>query len=305
MPGRLAARETPTGWRVHAPAKVNLSLEVLAKRPDGFHEVRTLLCPLRLGDSLLLKAIPGRDRAIRLAIRTTLPHAVCPPPPADESNLVVRVLRQLQQATGCDAGCDVTLIKRTPSQAGLGGGSSDAAAALVAANAAWQLGLSTGRMVEIAAHVGSDVPALLMRDASYCGGRGERLTPMPIPSGLPVVLAKAGEGLATAKVFSHWRSAGADVVEDRAGRIAQSLWQGDWQQSAQLMTNHLQPIAAGISASLRRMTHLFDQLSLITWQMTGSGAALMGLCRSQAHAARAAAWLRNRGVTWTAATCTC
>ncbi len=145
---------TPPSIRLHAPAKLNLTLEVLGKREDGFHSLRTVMCAIRLCDTLEL--LPSQEEgAIRLlSVSGPTSGGI----PLDKSNLVVRVLEELQEEAGCPQGADVRLHKRIPSQAGLGGGSSDAAAALVAANYGWGLGLATERLAEVGGRLGSDIP---------------------------------------------------------------------------------------------------------------------------------------------------
>ena len=174
-----------------APAKVNLYLEILGKRPDGYHELETLMVTAGLFDTLVLRDGPaGR---VELACSD-------PALSAGEDNLVVRAARLLQQRTGGARGCRVRLVKRIPMAAGLAGGSADAAATLVACNELWQAGLSQAQLARVAARLGSDVPFSLVGGTAVGRGRGELLTPALVSGTYYWVLAFASGGLSTPEV---------------------------------------------------------------------------------------------------------
>ncbi len=310
MLGTRLPRETKAGWLIHAPAKLNVYLDVLPQRPDGFHNLRTLLCPVRLGDSLLIRPTEEGESRIALSVHSCLPSGGLPrseaePAPADDTNLVVRALRALWQVCGVAPSCAVTLWKRIPSQAGLGGGSSDAAAALLAANHIWRLGLSIAELERVAAHVGSDVPGLLHRRATLCEGRGAAVTPARIPSGMACVIAKPPVGLSTAEVFRHCEPSDGNARSDWSAALLEALRRGAWEELPRLMTNRLQPTAQRLCRAIAQLEKLFSRFPFVTHQMTGSGSAFFGLCRNHRQAARAAAWLRGQRVGWVAATSTC
>ncbi len=145
---------------------MNLSLCLQGRRDDGYHELETVMLALRFYDELQLEA--AEDGVLELTV------SGADDVPTDERNLVIRAER-LRTATGCSRGGKVRLTKRIPSQAGLGGGSSDAAAALVAGNRLWALGLSADQLSTIAATLGSDVPFFLAPRAAVCTGRGEQV----------------------------------------------------------------------------------------------------------------------------------
>ncbi|MCS5700721.1 4-(cytidine 5'-diphospho)-2-C-methyl-D-erythritol kinase [Cyanobium sp. FGCU-52] len=157
--------------RVTAPAKINLHLEVLGLRPDGFHELAMVMQTLDLADTLVLA--PTADAAISL--RTDAEGL-----PTDADNLIVRAAEQLRQRVGLpELGAAIRLEKRIPIGAGLAGGSSDAAAALVGLNELWGCGLAAAELHAIAASLGSDVPYCLEGGTRLCFGRGEILEPLP------------------------------------------------------------------------------------------------------------------------------
>ena len=154
--------------RLMAPAKINWTLEVLGRRPDGFHEVKTILQTIDLADSLEL------ETAADLTLEATGEGL----PPPDE-NLTMRAARLLRERTGYSGGGRMRLTKTIPVAAGLGGGSSDAAAALRGLDRLWGLALPHERLAEIAAEVGSDVPFFLRGGTALAEARGERITPLP------------------------------------------------------------------------------------------------------------------------------
>ncbi len=162
--------------RLLAPAKVNLTFEVLGRRADGYHEVRTILQSLSLADELTF------DESDDLGL-TVEPEGAAPV----EENLVLAAARLLQREAGVSAGAAIHLTKRIPMAGGLGGGSSDAATALLGLQRLWGLGLETGALRELAARLGSDVPFFISGGTALGEGRGERLTPLPASQGEAVV----------------------------------------------------------------------------------------------------------------------
>ena len=154
---------------VHSPAKLHLFLEVLGKRPDGYHEVRTVMQTVDLADELELE----EATAISLTVE---PPGAAP----TEDNLVLRAARLLQQAAGSSGGASITLRKGIPIAAGLGGGSSDAAVTLLALSSLWGIGMSPDELMELGATLGSDVPFFLQGNGcTLATGRGERIVPLP------------------------------------------------------------------------------------------------------------------------------
>ena len=175
---------------VRAPAKINLTLDVLGRRPDGYHALRSVMQTLALHDTLELRPAP----AIRFACDA--------PALAGEDNLVPRAAHLLRTATGYRGGVDITLRKRIPVNAGLGGGSSDAAATLMALNRLWGQALGPERLAELGAALGSDVPFFLYAPLALVSGRGEVVEALPPAPPAYVVLHQPPCGLSTARVFA-------------------------------------------------------------------------------------------------------
>ncbi len=160
----------------HARAKINLSLEVVGRRGDGYHEVATVLHEIDVVDQMAFRP----DDSLTLICEA--------PPSASEDNLVLRAARLLQMRTGCTLGAEIRLEKGIPVASGLGGGSSDGAATLLALNELWDLDLSDERLLELAADLGSDVPFFIRGGCVLGEGRGEEVTPLPAMSEWWVVL---------------------------------------------------------------------------------------------------------------------
>lgn len=183
-----------------APAKVNLSLRILGKRSDGFHDLESLMVPLTLVDTLEIE----RSDAVGVSLRCSDPEIPC-----DERNLVVQAARVFFEATGrSHGGVRVELKKRIPSGAGLGGGSSDAGAMLRAMNALFETGFSVEELADLGARVGSDVPFFLHEKAAWIRGRGERVEPLECTGTVPklrLLLIKPPFGVPTPWAYRNWR----------------------------------------------------------------------------------------------------
>ena len=159
-----------------AHAKINLTLEVLGRRDDGYHEIATVLRMISLADTLEF------EEGESLGLECSEPSL------QSADNLVVRAARALRDETGCERGATIRLTKRIPTAAGLGSGATDAASTLVGLNQLWGLQLPAERLMGLAGRLGSDVPALVMGGTVLAGGRGERVTPLPAGPGLWIVL---------------------------------------------------------------------------------------------------------------------
>ncbi|CAA9227892.1 MAG: 4-diphosphocytidyl-2-C-methyl-D-erythritol kinase [uncultured Chthoniobacterales bacterium] len=183
--------------QLRAPAKINLSFRILGRRDDGFHEIETLMAPVSLCDELTLAATDDAG----------VVHFSCDDPslPTGDDNLAVRAARLFFAATGIAGGVRIALRKRIPHGAGLGGGSSDAAAVLLGLHRMFGSGLETAALAALGAEIGSDVPFFLYRSACVCRGRGELVEPAPLPDTLPLLLLKPAFGVATPWAYGRWK----------------------------------------------------------------------------------------------------
>lgn len=181
--------------KLRAPAKVNLSLRILGKRPDGFHDLESLVTPISLADEISIET--GIGQGVRVS---------CDDPgvPQDDSNLAAVAARQFHSHTGIRFDARIGIRKRIPSGAGLGGGSSDAAAVLVALDSIFETHLGPDGLEKIAANIGSDVPFFIRRVPAWMRGRGERIEPAKLPQRLTLLLLKPPFGVATPWAYKHW-----------------------------------------------------------------------------------------------------
>lgn len=281
---------------VHAPAKLNLFFEVLGKRPDGYHEVESLIVPVALYDTLSFTA--EADGPLRLECRpvsglwgadgTWLGEF-----PQGDENLVVRAVELLRRRAGVRSGGTLRLVKRIPTAAGLGGGSSDAAAALAAANAGWGLGWSWQELAHLGAELGSDVPLFFAQGPAVCRGRGERVEPVAAFGTLHFVLVRPPVGLSTAAVY---RACTPGEPARNVQPLVEALAGGNLGELGRRLSNRLEPAAAALSPWIRRLRAEFEKTDCVGNQMSGSGSCWFGLCRHARHARRVAQRLQARGV---------
>ena len=254
-----------------APAKVNLALRVVGRRPDGHHLLETVMTFFPLFDRL--EITPGGDGI----------HLRCDPPVTGrtEENLVFRAAETLRQAGGGQRGARIHLHKRIPHGAGLGGGSSDAATTLLALNALWGLGLATADLIDIGVGLGADVPVFLGGHAALCEGVGERLTPLPDLPEAELLLVNPGVALPTPTVFrtlaGQWPAARAPMALPPSGRSENWSLHG-------LLENDLQPVATRLAPVIGEVAAALATRGAMATLMSGSGSSLFGLF-SDAHSA--------------------
>jgi 4-diphosphocytidyl-2-C-methyl-D-erythritol kinase len=268
-----------------------LFLELLSRRNDGFHELETIMASVSLFDHICLRR--RRDDRIGLS---RLPTAVRSSPdvfsmPQDRTNLVWQAVELLKATSGKKFGVDIAIRKHIPGQAGLGGGSSDAAATLLAANRLFDLRQPADQLRRIAGQLGSDVPFFLENGVAVCRGRGEQIRTL---SGLPrmeLVLAMPPQGLATAEVYRHSRVA----AQPKSSAALLDAWRrGRLQQAGASLWNRLQSAAESLSPWIARFREEFARLTSLGHQMTGSGTAYFGLFASRRQAWRASRLLASR-----------
>jgi 4-diphosphocytidyl-2-C-methyl-D-erythritol kinase len=255
---------------------VNLFLELLGKRTDGYHELATLIVPVNLYDTLEVRPAAGGE--LRL---------VCDPPtvPAGPANLVWKAADALRRRFGVTGGAAIRLTKRIPHEAGLGGGSSDAAAAIAALNAVWDLHRPVDELAPVAAEVGSDVPVFLHGGAGWCTGRGEVVTPVPAGGPLDLVIVKPPVGCPTAEVYRRVRL--PDVAVDGRGAV-EAVASGDPTRVAAALHNRLQPAAFDLQPMVRRVYDALEACDPLGCLLSGSGACVFAVCRDRHDAVRVA-----------------
>lgn len=293
MPARpvaVAARESLT---VRAPAKLNLSLAVLARRPDGYHDIESLMVPVSLCDTLVVRPTESPGIVLRVryagAIATADGSVLTGDVPTDGRNLVVRAAEALAAAAGVTRGLEIDLTKEIPAGSGLGGGSSDAAAVLMAAARVWALDWSHDQLAAVGGRIGSDIPWFFAGGPAIASGRGELLEPVADIPPLPAVIVRPAAGLATAAVYGQCTPAPARRGD--AARLAMALARGDTRAAAGLMHNQLEPPARALCPDVDRLLEALGQAGALAPRMTGSGSACFALTRTATEARGIAARL--------------
>ncbi len=269
--------------RVHAYAKINLDLKILGVRPDGYHEVRTVLQSIDVHDTLTFTARPG-------------PFVIAcdwPGVPTNERNLVWRaaaLLWSLQHDADTPlSGVDVHLDKRIPAQAGLGGGSSNAAATLVALTRLWQLSLDLASLARIGSRLGADVPFFLSGGTALGSGRGDDISPLVEPPVTPLVVVTPSFGVSTPEAYEWFDRDGKPRRPAKGGVIA------TWPAWANGLRNELEPPVVARFPHVRRIKEALTSLGAVHAAMSGSGSAVFGVFMDTALAAAACDVLKGRG----------
>ena len=294
---------------VRAPAKLNLSLAVLARRGDGYHEIESLMVPVTLHDTVRVRAAvaPGIRLSVRFGGRlATRAAALARDVPADATNLAVRAAAALAREAGfateftseftsggVTPGLEIELVKRIPSGSGLGGGSSDAAAVLLGAARAWGIDWPRSRLAAIGATIGSDVPVFFAGGAALVRGRGERVDPAPGIPPLHAVIARPDAALSTAAVYA--RCTPDAGLRGAAARLAEAFAAGRLRRATALMHNSLEPPARDLCPAVDRLLGDFARLAAVRPLLTGSGSAVFALARTAREAQRLASRLEMAG----------
>jgi 4-diphosphocytidyl-2-C-methyl-D-erythritol kinase len=276
---------------VRAPAKINLHLSVGPLRADGFHDLTSVFHAVSLYDELTV------TRAAGLGVRVEGEGAA--DVPTDRSNLAARAVLALAECAGVDPDVDVLVVKAIPVAGGCAGGSADAAAALVACDALWGLGMGKEELLEVAARLGSDVPFGLHGGTALGTGRGEQLTPVLGAGSYSWVLAFASGGLSTPAVYrelDRQRETGPVAVAGDPAEVLAALRVGSPEALGRALSNDLQAAALALKPDLRRLLDTGADLGALGGVVSGSGPTVAFLARDDGHATALAAALAGHGV---------
>lgn len=269
--------------RVRAYAKVNLGLEVLRRRTDGYHEIRTILQTVDLFDLLSFEAADG---GVELIVSD--PHL-----PSGEDNLVVQAAKVLSAAAGSSAGARIRLEKVIPAGRGLGGGSSDAAMTLLALNELWRLGLTTEELCRLAATIGMDVPFFLVGGTALCVGRGEVVFPLECQVELPIVLILPDFAISTADAYGN-----LILTKGESSLKLQTFALSCLGGGNELLglVNNLESATKEYAPAIHAYKDNLAELGATLSSMSGSGSAVFGIFLDEAVAQSAAQSLAARGI---------
>ncbi len=273
---------------VEARAKLNLDLLVTARRPDGRHELDSLVVFCELADTLELRPAPDLTLTLDGPSAGTLSAA--------QDNLVLRAARLLQRETGVAAGAAIRLTKRIPVAAGLGGGSADAAAALTGLRALWGLAIDDEALRELGFRLGADLPVCLYGKPVRMRGVGERLDPVRGLPDLPLLLVNPGRPLATAAVFAAWSGSFAPArrppFPPNPSLLRFAAWLAESGNQLEAPARRLVPEIGTVLGELEALS------GCLVARMTGSGATCFGLFGDRGELETAALLLRRRHPDW-------
>jgi 4-diphosphocytidyl-2-C-methyl-D-erythritol kinase len=260
---------------VNSPAKLNLVLDVLGKRPDGYHELRTIFERISLSDQIILK----RNKSGKVRV-----HCAHPQVPLSPKNLVVKAAMLLSKEFSISEGLDINIIKNIPVAAGLAGGSSNAAAVLLGLNRLWQIGLNKAQLVKYAAILGSDV-AFFLYDASYAKGegRGERIEPLEVNTKLWHLLVTPRVKMLTPEVFARLKL-NLTNKKDNVNILLPFLRKGDLGRLAGALSNDLEPAILSLRPDFIYLKKKLLDAGAIGACFSGSGPSVFALAESQKHA---------------------
>ena len=270
-----------------AQAKINWSLDVCAGRNDGYHELDMLMQRIDLSDVLTFE----RARWLSLTVNGR-------PLPVGGRNLVLQAAQALNQYMGKRLGARITLQKNIPIRAGLGGGSADCAATLIALNRLWELRLPVDALLSIGRTLGADVPYCIAGGFARVGGMGERIRALGAGEKYPLVLVHVGRGLSTAQVFAEYDRMGATLGLDNEA-LARAILARNFDRIDALCANALEAPSMRLLPQIGEALQALRALGARTARMSGSGSAVFGVFRTCAEAMRAAEQLPGALLTWT------
>jgi len=255
--------------KIQARAKINWTLDVVGVLPNGYHDLDMLMQSVSLCDQMTMEDAETLSLSVRMGGTYV---------PADESNLVLRAARALQQHSGCTKGASITLRKYIPVAAGMGGGSSDAAAALKGLNVLWGLNLDDDTLERIGLTIGADVPFCIRGGLQRAQGVGERLTPVAIKRPLYIVAFQPCRGLSTKEVFTSLHEDGIRDEDRPDNETAQrALESGDVRLLGRSLGNVLEPVSRRLRPDIDKAIRDIEAAGAVGARMTGSGSAVFGV----------------------------
>lgn len=268
-------------------AKINLTLDVLSKRADGYHDIQSIMQSVSLCDEITIILQTGKGWSLECSK---------PDIPCDSRNLAWKAAVVFFEATGVDPeGISVYIDKKIPSQAGLGGGSSDAAAVLLCLNRHYKNRLSQEALLELGAKVGSDVPFCIQQGAAMAEGRGEKLRKLSkMPGDCWIVICKPSFSASTPVLY---RMLDESVIRERPRQtdMERALQEGNLLKIAEHICNVFEPVMASIYPEVYDIKALYHKNGALGVQMTGSGSAIFGIFDSRTKAESLITELNSNG----------
>ncbi|WP_435622353.1 4-(cytidine 5'-diphospho)-2-C-methyl-D-erythritol kinase [Anoxybacillus eryuanensis] len=267
---------------VKAPAKINLSLDVLHKRSDGYHEVNMVMTTIDLADRVELTDLYSDTIQIISHNRFV---------PDDERNLAYQAAKLLKEKLGVRRGVAISITKHIPVAAGLAGGSSDAAATLRGLNKLWGLGLSLDELAEIGAEIGSDVPFCVYGGTAVARGRGEKIEHIPAPPPCWVILAKPTIGVSTADVYRNLQL--QSVHHPDVDGMVKAIKEKNYEKICALAGNVLESVTLNMHPEVAQIKEQMKRFGADVSLMSGSGPTVFGLVQHDSRLQRVYNGLRG------------
>lgn len=275
---------------LQAYAKINLGLDVLRKRPDGYHEVKMIMQSISLADTLELKKIP--EEAIRLINGAERDD---PEVPMDKANLIYRAIDLIKQKYAISEGIEATLTKRIPVAAGMAGGSTDAAAALKGMNQLFALGLSEQELCELGVTLGADIPYCIMGGTALSEGIGERLTPLPPMPECWILIAKPPICVSTGFVYGNLKANELTVHPDIDG-MTEAIQHNDLHGITSRLGNVLETVTIPAHPEIAVIKDRMLDYGAMQALMSGSGPTVFGIFAEEEQAAEAGTAIQKEGL---------
>ncbi|MDQ0216202.1 4-diphosphocytidyl-2-C-methyl-D-erythritol kinase [Oikeobacillus pervagus] len=258
-----------------APAKINLSLDVLYKRPDGYHEVEMVMTTIDLADRIELAEIKGNQ--IKMVSHNRFV-------PDDERNLAFQAAKILKERFKVNRGVSITIDKVIPVAAGLAGGSSDAAATLKGLNQLWNLGLTLDELARIGSEIGSDVAFCIYGGTALARGRGEKIERLPAPPNCWVILAKPTIGVSTSDVYRNLKV--NELQHPNMKAMIDSIVQQDYEGVCKNMGNVLESVTLKMHPEVQHIKDQMKRFGADAVLMSGSGPTVFGLVQHDSRMQR-------------------
>lgn len=271
--------------RLQAFAKINLGLDVLGKREDGYHEVRMIMQTIRMYDQLDMR------KSVEPGIHLTTNKKYIP---VDENNLVWRAAKLMMDTCGIMEGVSIHLHKVIPVAAGMAGGSSDAAATLVGMNRLFHCGLSKEKLMELGVQIGADVPYCVLRGTALAEGIGEKLTVLPPMPDCWILIGKPGISVSTKYVYTTL-DLNTDTVHPDIDGMKKALEDGNLYGITERMGNVLQDVTIPAYPEVERIKEQMKALGAVNAMMSGSGPTVLGIFDNEEKAQEACQKLRESG----------
>lgn len=271
---------------VKALAKINLGLDVVRRREDGYHEVKMIMQTIHLFDRVQLK----KKKEAEVTLHTNLSFL-----PVDENNLAYRAAKLLRTEFDIKEGVEINLEKHIPVAAGMAGGSTDGAAVLYAMNEIFELGLSKQMLMDRGVKLGADVPYCIMRGTALAEGIGEKLTQLPPMVKCPVLIAKPQISVSTRYVYEHLRLNDQSVHPD-IDKLVERIKEKDLERIGAAMGNILETVTIPEHPEIETIKSCMIKAGAINAMMSGSGPTVFGLYATREEAKRAAEAVREQGI---------